>query len=492
MRFTLKLLYISLIVNACSVVTNKEVEIWLTTADQSNKLSKKENVLFSSEEIKVSDSTYTIKVQDDSVYQKWIGCGGCTNDASGWLIYKKLDFAGRDKLMHQFFDKKAGIGMDWILHQMGSGDAAVINGGWWTYDDMPKGETDPELKHFSIANELDYILPMIKDARKINNNLKIIGCPWTPPVWMKTSSFDTTGHNAYTYGQLRPEFYACLSNYFVKFIKAYQAEGIPVYGISIQNEPLVEPGIKCWQGCKITPEIEAILIAKYFGPAFENNNISTKIYCFDHDWDQGMKYVSLIYNDKTANSYVSGSMWHHYNGNPDTMSKVHNKFPQKEIWFTEGCGSIYTKGHYGDYNSYESSFLNFTWNEIHIIRNWSQTMMMYQIALDSTHGPAALGSPPMNYAMVTINPNGTITYRPEYFVLGHVSKFVLPNASRIGSNQFEGKIENVAFRNPDGSIVLIVTSPLAVATNIEILWRSNKFVYRVPPKSIITFIWKGQ
>jgi glucosylceramidase len=490
MRDIFKILLLLFCLNACSLLTNKEVEVWVSTADQTQNLDQKENIVFSGYEKNGSDTSYCIKVDEDSVFQKWIGCGACTNDASAWLIYKKLDTAPREKLMRQLFDKNAGIGMDWVLHQMGAGDAAVINGGWWTYDDVPKGETDPELKHFTIENERDYILPMVKDAKTINKNLKIVGCPWTPPVWMKTSSVDTIGHNAYTYGQVRPEFYEALANYFVKFIKAYEAEGLPVYGIAIQNEPLVEPGIKCWQGCKIFPEAEATLISKYFGPAFQKNNISTRIYCFDHDWDQGMKYVSLIYNDTAASKYVTGSMWHHYNGKPDTMTRVHNKFPEKEIWFTEGCGSIWTKGNYGDYNTYEGSFLNFTWNEINVIRNWSQTMMMYQIALDTAHGPAALGSPPMNYAMVTVNQrNGALIYRPEYYVLGHVSKFVVPDAYRIGSNQYPGKIENTAFKNPDGSIVLVVASRLSTAADIQIQWKSKSIHYKMPPKSMITFKW---
>jgi glucosylceramidase len=469
---------------------SNKVQVWLSTADQTHNLSQQKDIEFS-KNINIADSIkYTIQIDEDSVYQKWIGCGACTNDASAWLMYKNIRPAAKNRLMRQLFNKNEGIGLDWIRHQLGSGDAAVINGGWWTYDDMPLGETDPELAHFSIEHEKEYILPMVKQALSINKDLKIIGCPWTPPVWMKTSSTDTVSHNAYTYGEVRKEYYKAYANYFVKFIKAYKQEGIPVYGISLQNEPLFEPGIKHWQGCKLTPENAAILFKEFVAPAFRENNITTKLYCFDHNWADGMNYISKVYSDSVAKKAVSGSMWHHYDGKPDAMTAGHNKFPDKEIWFTEGCATNnWNNPIYMKFNSYRSSFLNFSYNVINVPRNWCQTMMMYQIALDPDFGPAVF-SPPTNYAMITIDPQkGSITFRPDYYTLGHISKFVYPGAYRIKSNQYNLEIESVVFKNPDKSIVLILSNRTALAKSVKVKNGEEEFTSQIPAESLVTFKW---
>ncbi|MDA3866685.1 MAG: hypothetical protein PF489_08050 [Salinivirgaceae bacterium] len=462
----------------------ESVKIWVSTADQSKNLTEDAEISFRL--ATNTDSAYTIKINPNITYQKWIGCGACTNDASSWLMYKKLKKEAKDDLMAKLFNKSAGIGMDWVRHQMGSGDAAVINGGWWTYDDMPKGQADLNLDNFSIEMEKDYILPTLKEALKINPKLKIIGCPWTPPGWMKTSANDP---NPLNHGEIQPKYYSQFANYFVKFIQAYAAEGIPVYGISLINEPLA-PKQK-WQACGIPANTAKELIKNYFIPSFEKNKITTAIYIFDHNWDKdGWDYVSNLYSDTAVYNGVSGSMWHHYVGKPDMMTDVHNAYPNKEIWFTEGCATnnwqnpIYLK-----FTTYRGSFLNFAYNMINVPRNWCQTMMMYQIALDPDYGPAVF-TPPTNWGMVTIDPkNGSITYRPEYYTLGHISKFVYPDAYRIESNQYDGDIETVAFKNPDNSIVLVLSNRNAMAKNVNVICAKKTFTYLVPAESMVTFKW---
>lgn len=459
------------------------VRVWVSTADETKKLTREADVNFIASQS--NDPAYTITVNEQQTYQKWIGCGSTTNDASSWLMFKKLDKAVKDDLMEKLFDKKAGIGMDWVRHQMGSGDAAVINGGWWTYDDMPKGQADPELKHFSIDMERDYILPTLKQALQSNPTLKIIGCPWTPPGWMKTSADDP---NPLNHGYIKPEYYRAFANYFVKFIQAYEKEGVPVYGISMQNEPLANA--QPWQACGVPAEVARDLIKNHFVPAFEENGIKSRIYVFDHNWDNGWDYLWTLYKDTAVYHAVSGSMWHHYGGLPSIMSRVHDTWPDKEIWFSEGTAT--TTWHpsiYVSFDTYKGTFLNFSYNMIHIPRNWCQAIMMYQIALDPDHGPAVF-APPTNYGMVTIDPkNGSVTYRPEYYLLGHVSKFVYPDAYRIESDQYDGDIESLAFKNPDGSLVLVLSNRFYIAKEVRVKWRAQYFDYTVPGESMITFRW---
>jgi glucosylceramidase len=275
----------------------------------------------------------------------------------------------------------------------------------------------------------------------------------------------------------------------VKFLQAYSKEGIPVYGISLQNEPLVVA--QQWQVCGIPAEIERDLIKNYFIPAFKKTGITSKIYVFDHNWDKGRDYVSKVYSDTVVYKAVAGSMWHQYKGLPTVMTDVHNAYPDKEIWFTEGCATTFANSIYVDYRTLKGSFLNFSYNMIHVPRNWCQTMMMYQIALDPDHGPAVF-SPPTNFGMVTIDPkDGSVAYRPEYYTLGHVSKFVYPDAYRIESNQYDGDIENVAFKNPDGSIVLVLSNRTISAKSIKIKWDKQTFTYAVPAESMATLKWAG-
>lgn len=461
------------------------VQVWVSTANQLKSLTREADMKFIPDH--GGDTAYTITVKEEHTYQKWIGCGGCTNDASSWLMFKKLDKDAKDDLMKKLFSKSAGIGMDWVRHQMGSGDAAVINKGWWTYDDMPAGQADPELKNFSIKLERDYILPTLKQALRINPNLKIIGCPWTPPGWMKTSAHDP---NPLNHGSIQPKYYNSFANYFVKFIKEYEKEGIPIYGISLQNEPLAD--IQQWQACGIPATVERDLIKNYFVPAFKKNGITSKIYIFDQNWDNGWDYVWTVYKDSTVYKAVEGSMWHHYGGQPSIMSLIHQTYPEKEIWFTEGCATnSWQNPIYTDYTTYRGSFLNFSFNMINVPRNWSQTMMMYQIAMDPDHGPAVF-APPTNYGMVTIDPkDGSITYRPEYYLLGHVSKFVYPDAYRIESDQFDGDIESLAFKNPDASTVLVLSNRFEMAKKVKVKWNLQAFDYTISGESVVTFKWTG-
>lgn len=336
--------------------------------------------------------------------------------------------------------------------------------------------------------ERDYILPTLKEALKINPKLKIQACPWTPPGWMKTSA---DAPNPLNHGFIKPEYYSSFANYFVKFVQAYAKEGIPIYGISLQNEPLAAK--QPWQACGIPPKVEGDLIKNYFVPSFKKNNISSKIYVFDHNWKGGFEYVDTVYSDPEVYKAVSGSMWHHYEGTPDAMTKVHNAWPDKEIWFTEGCATNnWHNPIYLDYKTYRNSFLNFSYNMIHVPRNWCQTMMMYQIAMDPDYGPAVFKNP-TNWGMVTIDPkDGSIFYRPEYYTLGHVSKFVYPDAYRIKSNQYEGDVETLAFKNPDNSMVLVISNRKAEAKNIKIKSGDNTFDYTLPAESMVTFKWAGK
>jgi glucosylceramidase len=278
----------------------------------------------------------------------------------------------------------------------------------------------------------------------------------------------------------------------VKFILAYHAQGIPVYGLSIQNEPLNEPGIKNWQGCRIPADTALKIFAEYIEPAFLKNKITTKLYCFDHNWDEGVNYISKIYNNKKAGDLISGSMWHHYAGLPKAMTTAHTLFPNKEIWFSEGCATTWHSENYVDFKNSKGSFMNFAWNVINVPRNWCQTMMMYQIALDTAHGPAVF-SPATNYGMITVNQsNGHIEYRPEYYTLGHISKFVYPNAYRIKSNQYEGDIESVAFKNPDHSIVLLLSNRTTFSRNVKIKTGRKELIYLLPGESLATLKWNSE
>src|SRR5260370_521071 len=280
------------------------------------------------------------------------GFGGSFIDSSGWVVYKKLNSTQRTDLMTNLFSPTNGIGLGLLRQPLGASDFSTI--GNYSYDDMPAGQTDPSLTNFSINHDKAYIIPVLKQALQLNPAVKIIGTPWSPPGWMKTSG-SVIG------GNLKPEAYAPLANYFLKYVQAYQAEGVTVDYLTVQNEPLyIPPG---YPGMGMASTEQASFIKNNLGPLLAANHLNTRILCYDHNWDAA-SYPETVLADAAAAQYVSGVAWHWYGGDVNAQSVVHNQFPSQDVFVTEASGGTWQGSDAKGYQAALSLVINGS-------RNWA-------------------------------------------------------------------------------------------------------------------------
>ncbi len=460
--------------------SGETVSAWLTTPDQAHLLSPQSHLTFKS----VGSNSTTITVNDTQTHQQMVGFGASLTDSSAWLIYNKMSQSQRNQLLARLFSPASGIGLDFLRQPMGASDMALPAGyegtkapGEYTYDDVPAGQTDPKLTHFSIAHDQAYIIPLLQQALRLNSNLKIIATPWTAPAWMKSN-------DSLQQGKLNSSDFQVYAQYFVDFIKAYQAQGIPIYAVTPQNEPEND---NVMPTMLMSASDETNFIANYLGPALARNGLTTRILGYDHNWnDPG--YPTTILNNATARSYTSGTAWHCYGGDASAMGSFHSAFPTKDIYETECSGGSW------EGSNWPNGFQNTMELGINSARNWSKTVMRWNLALDPNGDPnlETANACTSCRGVVTINQaTGNVTYNADYYALGQFSKFVLPGAYAVASNSFgAGSIEDAAFKNPDGTDVLVIYNGGSSKT-FQVRWNNQAFSYTLPAGAAVTFKWSA-
>jgi glucosylceramidase len=449
---------------------NPRVQVVVTTGDRTMLLQPQPSISFART---TNFSGVVIAVNETTKYQQMDGFGGSLTDSSAWLIWNKLAAAQKDELMEKLFSPTSGIGISFLRQPMGASDFSA--NGNYSYDDVPPGETDLHLTHFSISHDAEYIIPLIKHALSINPSLIVVALPWSPPAWMKTRA-------TMNGGSINPAYFPVLARYFVDFVHAYQQEGIPIYALSVQNEPLYStPG---YPSEYLSASDESRFIANDLGPALKRAGLSNvKIFAYEHNWDN-TEYPKTVLGSSAA-PYLAGSSFHCYAGNPSAQSEVKAAFSAKDIWFTECSGITSTK--------FASDLI---WNAQHLLigatRNWARTVSLWNLALDQNSGPNN-GTCSNCRGVVTIDDSvspAQITFNVEYYILGHLGKFVVPGAHRIDSNTLgAGSIEDVAFQNPDGSIVLLALNSATSAGRFTVSFNGQSFDYTLPGGAVATFSW---
>ncbi len=362
---------------------------------------------------------------------------------------------------------------------MGASDLSAQ--GNFSYDDQPSGSTDVNLTSFSIAKDLTYTVPTLQQALAINPQIKIEMLPWSPPAWMKLSGTMNGGN-------FNDSYMPSLANYFVKAVSAYKQQGIPVYAVAAQNEP--ENNNTNYPSETFSATEEGTFIGSYLGPALANAGLSTKIFGYEHNWGDTTYPIAILQNT-AAYPYIAGTSWHCYAGDVSAQSVLAAAYPEKGNWFTECSGEL-TGTFSGDFQYGMENLI------IGATRNYAKAVLEWNLALDATAGPQNGGCVDCR-GFVTINDIGlpaVLLYNVENYIFGHASKFVKSGAYRIDSNSAAiggGGIEDVAFQNPDGSIVLIVfndgniqSSP---ATFSVTYGTSSNFSYSLPGGAAATFIW---
>jgi glucosylceramidase len=447
------------------------VSVWLTTGDQTKLLQAQAVISFSAS---TPATGTTITVDESQTYQTIDGFGASMTGASAYLLNRKMSAAQRDALLNDLFST-GGIHLSFLRHTMGGSDFSVQ--GDFTYDDKPQGQTDVGLSSFSIANDLVDLVPMLQAARAKNSSLKILGTPWSAPAWMK----EPTAGGVYELRNghfLNTAYYQAYANYFVKYVQAYAAQGVPIYAMTLQNEPLFAAS---YMSMRMDAGNQLAFLKNNIGPAFQSAGLSTKLIAYDHNWDQP-SYPNTIFADATAARYAAGSAFHGYAGSVSGQSTTHNAYPAEDIWFTEISGTV-GSSFAGDLKWHASNII------IGTTRNWAKSALEWNLALDQNNGPTNGGCTNCR-GVVTINSTtGAVTRNVEYYALAHASKFVDPGAVRVGSNSVAGGIETVAFRNPDGSKVLIALNNSNASNTFKVSWNAQSFNYTLPAGALATYKW---
>jgi glucosylceramidase len=464
------------------VMAGQSVSVYQTTPDLSQKLQPKTSLTFSAR----GRSEQTISIDDLKAYQEVEGFGASFTDSSAWLVYTKLTPAQRDDIMQKLFGRTNGIALSFLRQPMGASDLALK---FYTYDDMPPERTDPTLANFSIEHDKAYIIPVLKQALALNPNLKIMATPWSPPAWMKTNNSligSLGGRSAY----LKLEAYRAFADYFVKYVRAYRAEGIKTDYISLQNEPLYAP--PGYTGMLMQASDQSNLLNNFIAPAFSTAGIKTRILIYDHNWDRPDYPLEMVADAKTR-ANAAGVAWHHYAGDPAAMSRVHDLHPEMGAWETEASGGDWQTG---NVLAEEGKEL------VESVRNWAKSYVLWNMALDQDHGPVAIASDGQHgcatcRGLIKVswdksNSGGasTVTEELDYYVLGHASKFLHAGAHRISSDgNISGGLSNVAFRNPDGSIIVYAVNSGSCEITFNLKYRSQYVTATVSAGSIATFVW---
>lgn len=412
----------------------------------------------------------TIHVNDSIRYQSIDGFGASLTDSSAWLLWNKLSEAQREEALVKLFDPQNGLGLSVLRQPMGSSDFALDD---YSYDDVPAGDSDPDLKRFTIERDKRYIIPILKQALALNPQLKIIASPWSPPAWMKTSQ-------SMIQGSLLPTAYQPLARYFVKFVEAYEQQGVPIYAVTMQNEPLNVPND--YPGMNMTAPEQTIFLRDHLGPAFRDADLKTKILIFDHNWDL-VHFPIETFSDQKAAGFAAGIAIHCYGGSVTAQAELHDRFPEMGIWSTECSGGKWQKG-----KILEQQVRLF----IESMRNWSKSVILWNLALDQNHEPY-LGGCTTCRGVITVKHDVTpsqVLPTVDFTALAHVSKFVRPGAVRIESNSFgQGSLEDVAFQNPDGSVVLLVLNGSKGLITFNIAWNGMYALYSLKADTVATFVW---
>lgn len=436
---------------------------WLTTPDTFSLLQQQSPLSFLKENI--NKDVPAIVIDPTIKFQTMDGFGFALTGGSAQLMMR-MEPGERKKLINELFGLNGNnIGISYLRLSIGASD---LNDHVFSYDDLPAGATDFELKSFDLNQDKLDVIPVLKEILSINPLIKILASPWSAPAWMKTNNNIQGGH-------LKINCYGVYAAYFLKYIKAMKTNGITIDAVTLQNEPFNDGNTPSMQ---LFAKEQALFIKKYIGPLFKAKGIKTKIILYDHNCD-APEYPISILTDAEAAKYVDGSGFHLYAGPITALTKVHNAFPDKQLYFTEMM--VTNRNGFAIANPVDYILIG-------AIRNWSRNIILWNLAADQFNKPHTdNGGCAGCQGAITIDGN-KVSRNLAYYVIAHASKFIPAGSVRVASNANE-LLPNVAFKTPAGKTVLIVANKekLAQKFNISV---SGKFLQSdIPGGSVATFIW---
>ena len=405
-----------------------------------------------------------ISLHPESKFQEILGFGAALTDAACYTL-NTLPPAARESAMQELF-APSEMNLSVCRTCVGSSDYATKV---YSYDD---GEADPALTRFSIEHDRAYILPILRQARKINPDLFLFSSPWSPPGWMKSNG-------SMLGGNMQRKYMPSYANYFLKFLRAYEAEGAPVQAVTVQNEVDTDQDGRM-PACTWPQEYEADFVRQHLGPLFQREGIKTRIWIIDHNYNLWGRAIGEL-ETPDVRKYTNSIAWHGYLGEPEWIDRVHDRFPDVEMYWTEG-GPDYTDPHYlNDWCSWSATFAG-------ILRHWCRSITAWNFALDEKGhpniGPFTCGG------LVTIHSQTKeITKSGQFHAFAHYSRTIRRGARRIDSQSSDGKLQHVAVENPDGSRVLVVTNS-GPTQNVVLQLGTLSADAHLDANSITTFAWR--
>jgi glucosylceramidase len=437
------------------------VEFYLTKPDRSSLLALTTSGITAMS----SNGNPTIAVSDQSTYQEMDGFGFALTGGSA-LHLNNMGSSQRAALLEELFGAD-GIRISYLRISVGASD---LDEAPFSYNDLPAGQTeDLDLEHFSIAKDRENLIPVLQEILAINPSMKILASPWSAPSWMKTGN-RTIG------GSLKPAYYAVYANYLVKYIQAYQAAGIAIDALSVQNEPHHDGNNP---SMRMDANEMAAFVKNALGPAFASANIQTKIIVWDHNADN-INYPISIFNDSRANEYVDGAAFHLYAGSIDNLSQVHQAHPDKNLYFTEQWVSA--TGDFGGDLAWHTRNLM-----IGAARNWCKNVLQWNLASNAQLEPHTPGGCTQCLGGISIDGNA-VARNVGYYIIGHTSKFVPPGSVRIESNT-SSLFPNVAYKTPEGKIVVVVLNDSGSINAVNINVAAAPITATLPAGAVATFVW---
>ena len=445
------------------------VAVWMTTGDRSALLARQPTLAFGT----AANDSPTITVDGATTYQTMAGFGYTLTGGSAFVI-NRMPAAARDTLLRELFGRDlSSLGVSYLRLGIGASDLSAAP---YTYDEMPAGQADPTLASFTIDAERADLLPVLRRILALNPGIELLATPWTAPRWMKDNG-------AYVGGSLLPAHYPAYAQYFVKYIQAMKAEGVTIAAITVQNEPL-HPGNN--PSMVMTAAQQATFIKNHLGPALRAAGLETKIFLYDHNADHP-EYPLAILDDPAAKAFVDGTAFHLYGGSIDALTTVHDRHPDRNIYFTE------------QYTASTGSFDgDLRWHARNLVvgapRNWSRTVLEWNLANDERFGPHTNGGCSTCLGAVTIDASSSaVTRNVAYYVVGHLSRFVDPGSVRVASTvtgpSTTTSLPNVAFRTPAGRYVLVVLNDGKATRTFNVSFAGRRATHTLAEGSIATYVW---
>jgi glucosylceramidase len=445
-----------------------------TTAEKTDLRLTRSDVKPFAPTVQPLETEICIFVNPQKTFQKFLGIGGAITDASA-EVFANLPAGKQQEFLTAYYDREKGTGYTLARTSIHSSDFSSES---YTYIQ----EGDKELTTFSIEHDRRFRIPLIRRAiLAAGGKLTLFASPWSPPAFMKDNKTMLKG------GKLLPEFYKSWALYVTRFIKAYEAEGIPVWGITVQNEPMAT---QRWESCIFTAEEERDFLKTYLGPAMVQQGFADKnIIVWDHNRDLINQRVNVIYSDPEAAKYAWGTGFHWYEtwagGRPmyENVRAVYESYPSKHLLFTEGCAESFSSDHYQYWPNaerYGSSMIN-------DFNNGTVGWTDWNVLLDERGGPNHADN--FCFAPVhAITATGELIFTPSYYYIGHFSKFIRPNAIRISTTSSRSQLQSTSFRNEDGSIVTVVMNQSDAPVTYQLIVGSVSAKLTIPARAIQSLI----